>query len=120
MSFERMTANEIRRSYAEAKYPKEQIKILADLNLCKREDIVAIIEHKTDKLPKNNTPKKPQPEVDMKKMLPSEICREIAKLYETGKYSTRKLADMFSFSQSGIYRIIKKERERLQKEERAC
>ena len=120
MSFERMTASEIRRSYAEAKYPKKQIKILAELNLCKREDIVAIIKHRTDEFPKRETPKEPQPAVDTSKKIPPEIWIEIAKLYETGKYTICKLADMFGVSQSGVKKHLKKYREMLQKEERAC
>lgn len=50
-TMERMTAAEIRESYAAAKYPEEQIKILAELNLCKKQDIRDIIEGKTDELP---------------------------------------------------------------------
>jgi len=50
-TMERMTAAEIRESYATAKYPEEQLQILAELNLCKKQDIRDIIEGKTDELP---------------------------------------------------------------------
>lgn len=50
-TIERMTAAEIRQSFAEAKNPDAQVKILAELNLCKKQDIIDIIEGKTDELP---------------------------------------------------------------------
>ena len=116
MKYERMTANEIRRSYAEAKDPKAQIKILAELNLCKPEDIVAIIEHRADELPNAKTPKglqlQPRPKPATKKRLPPETWAEIARMYETGLYSQRKLADMFGLSPAGIGRHLKIQSER--------
>ena len=39
-----MTRNEILRSFQTAKDKREQVKILADLNLCKPEEIVAILK----------------------------------------------------------------------------
>ncbi len=51
MEIERMSAEEIRRNYREAKHESQQIGILADLNACKREDIKQIISGATDELP---------------------------------------------------------------------
>lgn len=45
-----MTEYEIRRSYREAKDPKAQIKILADLNCCRTSDINKIIETDPDNI----------------------------------------------------------------------
>lgn len=42
-----MTDEEIRRSYREAKYPKQQLSILADLNCCSVAEIKAIVEPRT-------------------------------------------------------------------------
>ena len=50
-TIERMTAAEIRQSFAAAKNSDAQVKILAELNLCKKQDILDIIEGKTDELP---------------------------------------------------------------------
>lgn len=51
MEIERMSAEEIRRNYREAKRKSQQISILADLNACKRADIKRIISGETDELP---------------------------------------------------------------------
>ena len=51
MSNDRMTAEEIRRDYREAKNPQKQLLILAECNLCKPADIRAIINGETDELP---------------------------------------------------------------------
>lgn len=51
MTDERMTAEEIRVMYREAKDQDAQIGILADINLCKRMDIIRIINGETDELP---------------------------------------------------------------------
>lgn len=51
MKIERMSAEEIRRNYREAKHKSQQIGILADLNACKRADIKQIISGATDVLP---------------------------------------------------------------------
>lgn len=44
-----MTANEIRRNYLGAKNKREQIKILADLNMCPRSKIEEIINGQPEK-----------------------------------------------------------------------
>lgn len=51
MSDNRMSAEEIRRMYKEAKDKPRQITILAEINLCKRSDIKRIIDEETDELP---------------------------------------------------------------------
>lgn len=51
MEIERMSAEEIRRNYREAKRKSQQIGILADLNACKRADIKRIISGEADELP---------------------------------------------------------------------
>lgn len=51
MSNDRMTAEEIRTMYRDAKNKKKQLLILAELNLCKPADIRAIINGETDELP---------------------------------------------------------------------
>ncbi|MGN0686806.1 MAG: helix-turn-helix domain-containing protein [Oscillospiraceae bacterium] len=48
---ERMTAEEIRIMYRDAKDKPKQITILADMNLCRQADIKAILDGKTDELP---------------------------------------------------------------------
>lgn len=111
MKYERMTANEIRRSYAEAKDPKAQIKILADLNLCKPEDIVAIIENRTDDLCNGKT--------STRKNIPPETWVEIAKLYETGRYTQRELAEMFGASAVWVGKRIREYRKMAKESEPA-
>ena len=111
MKYQRMTAFEIRRSYAEAKEPKAQVKILAQLNLCKQADIMAIINNKTDELPlptdtffKDVTPC----ELSQKKLPPEKIT-EIVKKYKSGKFTQRQIAKQFAVSQSTISHILAKE-----------
>ena len=111
MKYERMTANEIRRSYAEAKDPKAQIKILADLNLCKPEDIVAIIENRTDDLCNGKT--------STRKKVPPETWAEIVKLYETGRYTHQKLAEMFGVSAVWVGKRIREHRKMAKESEPA-
>ena len=55
-----MTENEIIRQYKEAKDRREQIKILADMNLCGREEIEKILKDNGQRLPGQNPKKKPQ------------------------------------------------------------
>lgn len=102
----RMTAFEIRRSYAEAKYPKEQIKILAQLNLCTQADIKAIVEHKTDELPPLGS--KPRRTRNRKPRVPPEVWQEIKKKYESGEYTQKQLAKMYGMSQTTICNNISK------------
>lgn len=110
MKDERMTAFEIRRSYAEAKNPKEQIKILAQLNLCTVADIKAIIEHKTDELPPpGHKPKKPS---KRKPRISPEVWQEIKKKYESGEYTQKQLAKMYGISQATICKNMSKAWER--------
>ena len=81
MKDERMTAFEIRRSYAEAKNPKEQIRILSHLNLCTVADIKAIIEYKTDELPppRSTSRRTPQCTQHRKTKVSHEVWQEIKK-----------------------------------------
>lgn len=51
MKIERMSAEEIRRNYREAKYKSKQLTILADMNFCKRADIKRIVTGEADELP---------------------------------------------------------------------
>lgn len=57
-----MTENEIIRQYKEAKDKREQIKILADMNLCEREEIEKILKDNGQRLPAQAPKKKPQNE----------------------------------------------------------
>lgn len=57
----RMTAAEIRESFRLAKNPDEQVKILAELNLCKKQDIYNILEGATDELPPVKTGRRRDP-----------------------------------------------------------
>jgi len=50
-----MTEFEIVRSYKEAKYPKEQIKILADINLCPPKQIIDILTDNGLDVPQNKS-----------------------------------------------------------------
>ena len=49
-----MTENEIVRQYKEGKNQREQIKILADMNLCENEEIEKILMANGCDIPKNN------------------------------------------------------------------
>ena len=60
-TIERMTAAEIRESFRLAKNPDEQVKILAELNLCKKQDIYNILEGTTDELPPVKTGRRRDP-----------------------------------------------------------
>jgi hypothetical protein len=83
-----MTNEEILRSYRLAKFPEEQIKILADLNVCSRARIVRILKEggidpkvlpklteKDAREPKKPKPKKPGP--DLSAVLEKEIERKL-------------------------------------------
>ena len=63
-----MTVEEIRRSYRQAKYPKQQIHILADLNDCSVDEIEAILN------PEEAQAKKKK--ADIKLMLEA-LCEEM-------------------------------------------
>lgn len=76
MSNDRMTAEEIRRNYRQAKNKKKQLLILAELNLCKPADIRAIINGETDKLPLRTT--------KSYAFISEEDKQEILRLYQTG------------------------------------
>lgn len=56
-----MTNDEIVREYELAKAPTKQIRILADLNVCDRKDIIKILTEAGCKLPGNCVPGKPSP-----------------------------------------------------------
>ena len=57
-----MTENEIIRQYRGAKDKREQIKILADMNLCEVEEIEKILKDNGQRLPARPPKKKPQNE----------------------------------------------------------
>lgn len=59
-----MTNEEIVREYRQAAHPAQQIRILADLNECKKKAIVEILREAGCELPSyyNKQPKPPQPE----------------------------------------------------------
>lgn len=76
MSNDRMTAEEIRRNYRQAKNKKKQLLILAELNLCKPADIRAIINGETDELPSRKT--------KSYSFISEEDKQEILRLYQTG------------------------------------
>lgn len=105
----RMTAYEIRQSYANAKYPKEQIKILAQLNLCTTADIKAILEHKADELPPPGS--KPKKQSNRKPRISPEVWQEINEKYKSGEYTKKKLAEMYGVSQATLSNHINVSRE---------
>ena len=104
-----MTAYEIRQSYANAKYPKEQIKILAQLNLCTQDDIKAILEHKTDELPPPGS--KPKKQSNRKPRISPEVWQEINEKYKSGEYTQKKLDEMYGVSQATLSNHINVSRE---------
>ncbi|MCM1256491.1 MAG: hypothetical protein NC307_01400 [Roseburia sp.] len=57
-----MTSNEIVRQYKEGKNQREQIKILADMNLCEKEEIEKILLDNGCRIPGQNPKKKIQNE----------------------------------------------------------
>lgn len=81
-----MTKEEILRDYKTAKDPRAQVKILADLNLCKSEDIITILKEmgedgrqfngliqKKPKKPNEDKPK-PAPEKSTKAPAKAQAC----------------------------------------------
>lgn len=128
---ERMTADEIRRNYNEAKDKPQQITILANLNICSRADIKRILNGKTDELPpvdekkskrayngleirspKSNDaiPKmKPHPKQRYRRLTADEKA-EVLRLYESG-WRQQDIADHFGCSKKAIEYTLKKFRE---------
>lgn len=54
-----MAAEEIVREYREARNKKAQIKILADLNLCTKDEIIEVLRSKGVEIPEKKTKQKP-------------------------------------------------------------
>jgi len=80
-----MTPAEIVADYRQSKTPMKQIGILADLNVCTRQEIVDILREAGEELPKNYQKKpktepktEPEPGIPMKEIV-SEQCRESIK-----------------------------------------
>lgn len=74
-----MTDEEICREYREAKKPKEQVMILADQNMCEKEEILKVLQNNGYELPgthrtKPVATKKPQTEIKEDK--PKEMIKE--------------------------------------------
>lgn len=102
-----MTAEEIRRSYKEAKNPREQIRILAELNLCSTEDIEAIILGERDDIPLSDEKAKRAEALPLKR-LTKEMQRQIAREYAAGKTTYRELSDKYGVTENRIGQILKK------------
>lgn len=68
-----MTKEEIVRDYMQAKTPRKQIGILAELNACKKSEIVEILKEAGTKLPGNYYNKPPKPA-----LAPAEEPKEMA------------------------------------------
>ncbi len=106
----RMTANEIRRNYNEAKDKPKQITILADMNMCKRSDIKQIIDGLTDELPSLETKKKAK-----KQYIPSTHRQgqrlsdkekdTILRMHKNGKSNTR-IADTIGRAEETVRKFI--------------
>ena len=61
-----MTNEEIVASYKAAKSPQKQISVLADLNVCKKQEIVAVLLAAGEKVPGNFLPKPKKQPVERK------------------------------------------------------
>ena len=105
--YEVMTAEEIRRSYKEAKNPEQQIRILADLNLCRKEDIEAIISGERDDILLTRKKAKESDALPRKRMKEEEM-KQLAREYADGKTSQKALALKYGVSESRVYQILKK------------
>jgi mevalonate kinase len=69
-----MSEEEIRKSYKQAKKPKQQISILADLNCCTVEEIIAIVNPTENRVNQNKLP-------DIELMIQA-FCKEMEKVDE--------------------------------------
>lgn len=107
MEIERMSAEEIRKNYREAKHKSQQIGILADLNACKREDIKQIISGATDELPPVG---KRRPQNKSSYYLTDEVRQTIINMYLDGMTNAR-IAAATGRSYPTVCRTIKKYRE---------
>jgi len=84
-----MTEEQVCREYREAKHPSRHIGVLADMNLCKRSEIIDILvanglmEKPKEPEPKKITTKKPiktQPKAEAKTAeFPPEVCAALEK-----------------------------------------
>ena len=73
-----MTDGEIVAEYKQAKSPMKQIAILADQNLCKKKDIVAILIEAGCDVPKQYLPKemRPAPVKEPAEVVPEEVIQK--------------------------------------------
>lgn len=85
-----MTPEEICREYRQAKHKDKYIQILADMNLCKPQDILAILSDKGEisgASAKQDRPKRAKPAP-----MPEEVVNDLIKLVEQG-YSNTEIAE---------------------------
>lgn len=83
-----MTENEIIRQYKEAKDKREQVKILADMNLCEVEEIEKILKDNGQRLPVRHLKKKPQNEPSEEtEDIPAPAIEPLEKPYAAGTKS---------------------------------
>lgn len=73
-----MTRSEIVAEYKAAKVPMKQIAILADQNLCKKKEIVAILLEEGCEVPRQYLPKemRPAPVKEPAEVIPEEVIQE--------------------------------------------
>ena len=74
-----MSPEEIRINYSQAKNKREQIKILAQLNLCDEEKIREILVMTGETLPAKPGPKKTKPEKNRAQEIPEAVREAIAR-----------------------------------------
>lgn len=102
-----MTDGEIRTSYRQAKNPKKQIGILAQLNQCSKEEICRIIAGE----PAEKSPGvEPQPVKQRKQRakLDAEIKKKIAAEYLAGGITRDEIARLYGISPQTVSNIVQK------------
>jgi len=107
---DRMTTEEIRIMYRDAKNKKKQLCILAEINLCKPADIRAIINGETDELPPvtdnhHRTRTRCLKKRGLSNALADKEKQDIISLYLEGMRN-KDIADKLGRSQSVVSRII--------------